>query len=522
MGDKLAQLQELKSFYEQGFMTKEEFDKRQIALIDSMTSTSAEKTNPASPQVQKSIAPVYADRDFMNTQSDSLKHGEYVVVTPPTASNRHLYTGAAPDNPFSYVTPTVPIDVHRGKAPVENAKRMGDTQVIYAHTHAGGADRDQQVFKMEEDKRKLSWELFYAASVNDVPRIKELLDRGADINQRDHDTEATPIIVAAAKGQKHAVYYMVERGADVNAQNHRGETAAHEAVKLKFNEMALWLVKHGADIHLENFRGYSPYDLALPWLQKELKDERDHYLKEQKKKVVAMAQVQIVPPQQQMGLPPDYDGVSAGPGEAPPAYQTMRSPGAPEDLGLSQSRVAKPPPDVKTLRSALQETPHDPNTAAFHQKYGDRALIHKNIVQAEDGKVLIDSMNKKTAPDPVPVPVRGPVVQEVLKIYLKNGSYKAIVVSSDHNAKDLADSMADKLNMSKFANYFDVIEIQRGQEKRLEPNTNILQARKKWPLILGPSGNETEQQCKFAVVPKRGTPENITMMYRDAIYGKSA
>jgi hypothetical protein len=82
--------------------------------------------------------------------------------------------------------------------------------------------------------------------------------------------------------------------------------------------------------------------------------------------------------------------------------------------------------------------------------------------------------------------------------------------------------MADKLNMSKFANYFDVIEIQRGQEKRLEPNTNILQARKKWPLILGPSGNETEQQCKFAVVPKRGTPENITMMYRDAIYGKSA
>ena len=42
--------------------------------------------------------------------------------------------------------------------------------------------------KLEEDKKKLSWELFHAAQVNDVPRIKELLDRGADVNQRDYDT----------------------------------------------------------------------------------------------------------------------------------------------------------------------------------------------------------------------------------------------------------------------------------------------------------------------------------------------
>ncbi len=127
---------------------------------------------------------------------------------------------------------------------------------------------------------------------------------------------------------------MVERGADVNAQNHRGETALHEAVKLKFNEMALWVVKHGADIHLENFRGYSPYDLALPWLQKELRDERDHFLKEQKKKVMAhvteqqqaaQQQQQMLQQQQmmqQMGGQPGYDDeVSAGPGEAPPPYQ---------------------------------------------------------------------------------------------------------------------------------------------------------------------------------------------------------
>lgn len=102
---------------------------------------------------------------------------------------------------------------------------------------------------------------------------------------------------------------------------------------------------------------------------------------------------------------------------------------------------------------------------------------------------------------------------------MKNNSYKSIVVTSEHTAKDLADSVAEKLNMAKYANYFDVIESVRGQERRLDPNALIIASKKKWPLILGPTGNETELQCKFLVVPKRGTPENITMMYRDAIYG---
>ena len=52
--------------------------------------------------------------------------------------------------------------------------------------------------------------------------------------------------------------------------------------------LGIWLTpsaRHGADIHLENYRGFSPYDLALPWLQKQLKDERDNFLREQKKKL---------------------------------------------------------------------------------------------------------------------------------------------------------------------------------------------------------------------------------------------
>jgi hypothetical protein len=35
--------------------------------------------------------------------------------------------------------------------------------------------------------------------------------------------------------------------------------------------LAVWLIKHGADIYMEDKRTYSPYDLALPWFQKDMK-----------------------------------------------------------------------------------------------------------------------------------------------------------------------------------------------------------------------------------------------------------
>jgi hypothetical protein len=35
--------------------------------------------------------------------------------------------------------------------------------------------------------------------------------------------------------------------------------------------LAIWLIKHGADIYLEDKRTFSPFDLALPWFQKDMK-----------------------------------------------------------------------------------------------------------------------------------------------------------------------------------------------------------------------------------------------------------
>jgi len=98
---------------------------------------------------------------------------------------------------------------------------------------------------------------------------------------------------------------------------------------------------------------------------------------------------------------------------------------------------------------------------------------------------------------------------------LKNGSYKSIVVNSNTTAKDLADLMADKLNMTKQAQNLEVVEHQKEKEMRLEPNLNVFNIKQRWPHVL----KKDAEHAKFIVVPKRGTPDSFTLQYRDAIYG---
>ena len=57
----------------------------------------------------------------------------------------------------------------------------------------------------------------------------------------------------------------------IDAQNKKGSTALHYLVTHRFNNLVVWLVRQGADITIEDVRGFTPYDMALPWLQKEMK-----------------------------------------------------------------------------------------------------------------------------------------------------------------------------------------------------------------------------------------------------------
>jgi ankyrin repeat protein len=68
-------------------------------------------------------------------------------------------------------------------------------------------------------------EIFDAVGVNDVKRVRELLDCGVDINIQDFDKGWSPLHVAAARGAKQAMELLVQRGCDVNVQVSNGQHA---------------------------------------------------------------------------------------------------------------------------------------------------------------------------------------------------------------------------------------------------------------------------------------------------------
>lgn len=113
-----------------------------------------------------------------------------------------------------------------------------------------------------------------------------------------------------------------------------------------------------------------------------------------------------------------------------------------------------------------------------------------------------------------------PITQEVMKIYLKNKAYKSILLTSETKAGDVCSMMAEKIGMAEFSNSLELIDCVKSTERRMDPAQNVLRIKRAWPIILGTSGNESEEFCRFIVVPKRGASEAVQTRYRAAMYGK--
>ncbi len=88
--------------------------------------------------------------------------------------------------------------------------------------------------------RGIDARLLAASKSGDLPQVRNLLRRGANVKTRSPKNE-TPLHCAARSGQFELVRYLVDLGADLNARTLRGASVLRFATQSKNRRLVRWL-----------------------------------------------------------------------------------------------------------------------------------------------------------------------------------------------------------------------------------------------------------------------------------------
>ncbi len=89
----------------------------------------------------------------------------------------------------------------------------------------------------------------------DLSLVKQHIEAGTDVNEKDPTGGSSPLITAALFGETEIAKYLIDAGADINFQNNEGSTALHTAAFFCRTEIVQALIENHADASILNNAG---------------------------------------------------------------------------------------------------------------------------------------------------------------------------------------------------------------------------------------------------------------------------
>ena len=99
-----------------------------------------------------------------------------------------------------------------------------------------------------------------AAVEGNIEAVRQHIEAGTDLNERNPGSGTTALIAAASFGQNETAGLLVEAGADLEVKNNEGSTALHTAAFLCREKIVRALLAKGADRNARNNAGATALD----------------------------------------------------------------------------------------------------------------------------------------------------------------------------------------------------------------------------------------------------------------------